>query len=353
MGMTYMFSPDYEQRDAPAQFSIEHWLLLADEGLLPDPPVELAPFPDRVTPHPVLVSQLREWGILVVGSDPVDRPETAPGAVGHELRVSEQTRQVLDALLRATVRMSGMVMFPLRAEMREWDIPAEARDWGLPDTSLVVPKVPFLIGHHGDVTVAATSTEEGLVVHIEPSRDDIAEQFTELTRAIIDPDHQWPAHPMGPVVVPRTFIDAATRDEDIAAASDLRTDTDGTTARAAVTELAESSGVGAESAARLAALFDEQPAVIVSLSGSFIGDDGTAQPCEHASATITLTAGKDGAAWVAGPQRGIGHRLEVRYQSATDSGYLAAIRGLLDETAHPSRGREYMAEREALMEDDS
>lgn len=340
----YMFTPDYGDREPPARFSVEHWLLLADEGLLPDPPVELAPFPDRTTDFDVLVSQMIDWGLLGYEQPrrPVSRPETAPGVVPSERFFNDDYGDVLRLLCDATIRIAGLSMFPLRAEMRTWDIPEEAKSWNLPSESLVVPKVPFFIGVAGAHTVAAVSTQEGLDVHVEPTESSTVDQVVRLLRGIIDPGHEWPPLDISAFAVSRDFIDAAMSDDLARDGSDLTKEVDHAAVGERVREIAAEAGLGRESADAMADLMARQPAVTVALSGSYVDGDGVTVPCQHASATWALTAGRDGGSWTAGPRRGIGHRLEVFYQPATEESLTESITGLLTEMAHPAWGRDYI-----------
>lgn len=272
----------------PERFSMEHWLYLtrAFGDDVPEAPHELAPYPALLTTDAVLRRQLQEWGCI--------------DNTGH---VTPETSELLNAVVNAPVKLWGQVRFPENTHTRSIEVPEDAKDWGIPSTTEVTPRVPFLVSRIGDVMLLCTSTPQGVTI---AARATSAEPTADLAAGmweIIDPDKAWPAA-RDLAVVPAALVDKVTADDSLGRYGQCPDEDE---ARSRVGALVQEAGASSDCVPVLTKLVTEKTAAIaqavVSLTTS---GSGVTHRFDNDAVAVVMLQGKNPSAYVVSPDRSNG-----------------------------------------------
>lgn len=315
-----MFPVHIEGVEPLTMFSLEHWLVLYTNGLAPQPPYLLAPFPAQIHSQDELMENLAEWELLR----------------GTEVDAD------LDYILRAltsehTNIIAGKLMLPQRAHERVVVYEGVLSESGRPEETTTVeqPTYPFIIVKTYDGRIiSALSMDKGLTVNVTPvGGRTYAEAFADELASMFDPEGEWEPASVRTIHVPTA---AASDPEVVNLGSE-----DHDTARRARQHLVDTHVVHGDTVDALASINAMDKLAVVSFTPIIRLQDDTIYANPDGSGTLVL-ASRDGGvprAFVTAPEVDGNGRETYLYAPYSPATLLRGVEESYKTTAHLLRTR--------------
>lgn len=294
------------------RFSIEHWLYLAARGTVPEPPPMLAPFPLQRRSGAQLSADLVRWQLATENAQPAPDLED----LLHSLTTGH------------THAAWGSARFPQRSHQRTYDLDDQLRQWINVPEQTIVPRVPFLItwSPKGEC-IAATSTEDGLTVAIQPATTDPVSDMAARLWEILDPEGNWKPRAMNTVQFPRELID------DLAAGESTGTlaTTDPAQRLKDIEKAVSRHPSGQQAVDQINTLLSAPPAVIVQVLARVSQPDGTFYTPKRSALSLSFMADDIGGVVAChSPRDGYGGRTVV-YEPGTRNAVLNGLKSVFED----------------------
>lgn len=315
-----MFPLHIEDVEPLTMFSLEHWLVLYTNGLAPQPPYLLAPFPAQIHTQSELMDNLAEWGLLKGTALDAD----------------------LDYILRAltsehTNIIAGQLTLPQRAHERFVVYEGVLSETGKPEETSMIeqPTYPYIIAKTYDGRIiSALSMDKGLTINASLIGDrTYAEAFADELAVMFDPNATWEPATIRNMHVPAA---AATDPMVVNLASD-----DKDTANQARAHLSETHAVHTDTIDALADINAMDKLAVVTFTPIIKFKDDTIYANPEGSGTWVL-ASKDGAlprSYVTAPEVDGNNRETYLYAPYSRASLLRGLEQSYKTTAHLIRTR--------------